>query len=120
MNKFLKILIAFIIVFGGIFIIETKPWNKANLKEVKINQLKFCRDEIVSKNKELMIPPAVGVWGVLEDISAELENDYIIVTYTFKSDSYTNSKEKIALDEMQEIYAKIAGCSKKDIVTKIN
>lgn len=118
MNKFLKILIAFILVFGGIFIIETEPWNKPNLKEIKKNQLKFCRDKIISKNKDLMIPPAVGIWGVLEDISAELENDYITITYTFKSQSYS-AKDKIALDEMQEIYAQTAGCSKEDIRTKI-
>ncbi|MCG3706407.1 hypothetical protein L5F43_07905 [Aliarcobacter butzleri] len=118
MNKFLKILIAFILVFSGIFIIETKPWNKPNLKEIKINQLNFCKDNIISKNKDLMIPPAVGIWGVLEDISAELENDYITITYTFKRQSYSD-KDKIALDKIQKAYAQTAGCSKEDIRTKI-
>ena len=83
----------------------------------RLNKLTKCKNEIISKNKDLMKPPAVGIWGELSDISAELVEDYILITYTYKQGLF-NYKNKLELDEMQRVYSKLAGCLKEDISTE--
>lgn len=86
--------------------------------QIKINKLTYCKDEIITKNKSLMKPPAVGIWGELADISADLIDDHILVTYTYKEGLY-NLKNKLELDEMQQVYSKLAGCTKNDVYMEV-
>ena len=116
------IIVALVIVLAIVLNIyvpveKVTPTNKEEVNQIRINQLTYCKNEIITKNKDLMKPPAVGIWGELADISAELVDDHILVTYIYKQDLYS-SKNKLELDEMQRVYSKLAGCSKDDIDTR--
>ncbi len=116
------IIVALVIVLAIILNIyvpveKATPTKNKEVNQIRINQLTYCKNEIIAKNKSLMDPPAVGIWGELADISAELVDDYILVTYTYKQGLF-NYKNKLELDEMQRVYSKLAGCSKEDISTE--
>lgn len=96
---------------------QVSPTKNKEVDQIKINQLTYCKNEIIAKNKSLMKPPAVGIWGELADISAELVDNHILVTYIYKQGLY-NLKNKLELDEMQQVYSKLAGCSRDDIDTR--
>jgi hypothetical protein len=97
---------------------KVTPTNKKKVDQIRINQLMYCKNEIIKKNEDLMKPPAVGIWGELADISAELVDNHILVTYIYKQGLY-NPKNKLELDDMQRVYSKLAGCSRDDIDTRV-
>ncbi len=116
------IIVALVIVLAIILNIyvpveKATPTKNKEVNQIRINQLTYCKNEIISKNKDLMKPPAVGIWGELADISAELVDNHILITYTYKQGLY-NLKNKLELDEMQQVYSKLAGCTKEDINTR--
>jgi hypothetical protein len=117
------IIVTFVVVLAIILNIyipieKVSPTKNKEVDQIRINQLRYCKNEIITKNKSLMKPPAVGIWGELADISAELVDNYILITYTYKQGLY-NLNNKLELDEMQRVYSKQAGCSKDDVDTRV-
>lgn len=116
----ISLIIVLAIILNIYFPSEKKDVQVENKKISleRLNKLTKCKNEIISKNKDLMKPPAVGIWGELADISAELVDNHILVTYIYKQGLYS-SKNKLELDDMQRVYSKLAGCSRDDIDTRV-